>query len=97
MKRKRPATVSDQLYVGDNKVVAFEFPFGKDVIRTGDKIKIRNQRGTYRFYKIVHHTELDVTWVDVMNVDTGQWHSFYIDRVKTLIKPKRSYRKRVNQ
>ncbi len=81
-------------YDNPNLVCSFEFPFGKHVVKSGDNIKIRNMRGVYRFYKIVHNPVKDVTWVDVMNVNTGQWHSFYVTQVKAVVRPKRSYRKK---
>jgi hypothetical protein len=97
MKKKTRSTAErKELYVGgDMKVCAFELPFGKDVIRAGDNIKIRNTRGTFRFIKVVHNVVKDVTWVDCMDNATGEFKSFYVNQVKTVIRPKRSYRKKV--
>lgn len=92
-KRKSSPISNDQLYAGGDKVCAFEFPLGRDIVKAGDRIKIRQERGWFTFYKIVHNTKLDVTWVDVTS-DKGEWRSFYIERVKQVDRPKRSYRKR---
>lgn len=93
--KRKSSTAAEHLYAGGDKVCSFEFPLGKDIVRAGDKIKIKNQRGWFKFYKVVHNVKLGVTWVDVMDTNTGEWRSFYLDRVKMVDRPKRSYRKRV--
>lgn len=96
MKKKKARAETRELYVGgDSKVCGFEFPFGKDIIVAGDNIKIRNTRGTFKFLKVVHNISKDVTWVDCMDNNTGEFRSFYVEQIKGVIRPKRSYRKKL--
>jgi hypothetical protein len=75
--------------------VQYELEFNKDIIKPGNPVKIKNQRGVYKFRCLAHNIKLDVTWFDCIGPD-GQWHSFYIDKLKCLVKPKRSRRRKVN-
>jgi hypothetical protein len=94
MPRKKKVEITQPYGYNENIFVAYEFPFGRDVMKPGDIIKIKNQRGKYRFIKVAHHAGKDVTWVDVMNVDDGQYYSFYVERIKLIIRPKKSRRKK---
>jgi hypothetical protein len=94
-KKRDSSTPTEHLYAGGDKVCSFEFPLGRELVKAGDRIKIRNERGWFRFYKVVHNVSLGVTWVDVTCATTGEWRSFYLERVKMVDRPKRSYRKRV--
>lgn len=94
MPRKKKVIEQEPYNYNDNIFVSYEFPFGRDTMKPGDILKIKNQRGKFRFLKVAHHAGKDVTWVDVMNVDNGQFHSFYIDRVKLIVRPKKSRRKK---
>lgn len=77
-------------------VVQYELEFKKDVIRPGNQIKIKNLRSTFRFRCLAHNIKLDTTWIDCMDVNTGEWRSFRPEQIRNLVKPKRSYRKRKN-
>lgn len=72
-----------------------ELEFGKDIIKPGDKIKIKNARGYFIFLKWAHNSHLDVTWVDCMNPETGEFRSFYIDSLKGVYRAKKSIRKKL--
>lgn len=74
--------------------VSYEFPFGRDVMKPGDPIRIKNQRGVFTFIKVVHNAEKDVTWVDVMARKDGQFRSFYVTQIKKIERPKISRRKK---
>lgn len=76
--------------------VVYELEFGKDVIKPGDMIKIKNMRGTYRFRCVAHNIPMDVTWIDCMDMENGAWCSFRIEKIKCLVKPKKSRRKKPN-
>lgn len=80
----------------DNIYVQYELEFGKDLIKAGDLIKIKNQRTTYRFRCLAHNISLEKTWIDCMDVGTGAWFSFRPEKIKCLVKPKKSRRKKVN-
>lgn len=82
-------------YLGkDNIDVQYELAFGRDIIRPGMQIRFKNDRGYYKFRCLAHNRELDVTWIDAVNALTGAMHSFHVARLKCLVKPKRSRRKK---
>jgi hypothetical protein len=70
-----------------------EWPFGTDVIKPGDKIKIRNRRGTFTFRSVAHNSNIDSTWVDCFEDSTQQFRAFPIDMIKGVVRPKKSRRK----
>lgn len=77
-------------YHGNNAIVVmYELDFNGDKIVPGDKIKIKGERGTFTFLHIAHNTLLDKQWIDCMDVDAGTFRAFYIDRLKTVIRPKK--------
>lgn len=84
-------------YLANDKIdVQYELAFGKDTITPGTQIRFKNDRGYYKFRCLAHHTELDSTWIDAVNVMTGAMHSFHIARLKCIVKPKRSRRKKTS-
>ena len=74
--------------------VFYEIEYLKDVIKPGDKIKIKNMRGTFTFLHMAHNSKLDTTWIDCRNDSTGEYRSFYVERLKGLVRAKRSRRKK---
>lgn len=79
----------------DDIHVQYELEFKKDIIKPGNRIKIKNQRGVFLFRCVAHNVRLDKTWIDCIGPDS-QWHSFPIEKLKTLVKPKRSRAKKPN-
>jgi hypothetical protein len=79
----------------DQIAVQYELQFGKDVIKPGDKIRIKNDRVTYTFRCMAHNISLDTTWIDCIGPD-GDWRSFRVSKLKSLVKPKRSRAKKAN-
>lgn len=75
--------------------VQYELEFGKDTIKPGNPVRIKFQRGVFNFRCLAHNIKLDSTWIDCIGPD-GQWHSFRVDQLKGLVKPKRSRRKKAN-
>jgi len=94
MARKKKVEITQPYEYNPSIYVAYELEFGRDTMKPGDIIRIKNQRGTYKFFKVVHNAEKDVTWVDVMSTKDGQFRSFYVDRIKLIVRPKRSRRKK---
>lgn len=80
----------------DDICVKYELEFRGDLIKPGNLIKIKNDRATYKFRCLAHNIKLDSTWIDCMDTSNGAWRSFRIDKIKCLVKPKRSRRKKVN-
>ena len=96
MKKKRERIVYEPYGYNEHIVCYTELEFGKVVIHPGMEIKIKNQRGTFVFHKWVHNSELDVTWIDCLDKNTGEFRSFYMDRLKRVNLPKKSRGKKVN-
>lgn len=82
-------------YVQDHIVSYYELPFENDVLKPGDKVKIKNVRGTFIFLKMVHNEHLNVQWIDCRNVVTGEFKSFYVHSIKKIIRPKKSRMKKI--
>lgn len=80
-KRKSSSSVNKPYYFDHIKVYP-EFVAGKFTITPGQKIKIKNQRGVFYFRQMVHNEELNVKWLDCMDVLTGEFRSFYVDLFK---------------
>lgn len=76
--------------------VFYELKFGKEVIKPGDMLKFKDIRGTFRFVQLAHNVKKDVTWIDCFNPLTGEYRSFYADRLKSLVRAKKSIRKKMN-
>lgn len=74
--------------------VYYELPFMKDVIKPGDRIKFKNMRGEFIFILMAHNVKKDVTWIDCRNPATGEYRAFYVDRLKTVVRAKKSRRKK---
>jgi hypothetical protein len=70
--------------------VFYELEFNKKMVVSGTRLKIKGSRGNFVFHKLVHHSKLDKTWIDCMDDHTGEYRSFYVDRIKSIIPPKRS-------
>jgi len=84
------------LYANTDIHVFYELPFGKkDVIVPGTILKIKNTQGTFRYMRHAHNVALDKTWVDTVNTKTFAFHSFYIGRIRSIVKPKKSRAKKV--
>lgn len=95
MARKK-ITHSEPYHLNEHIKVMYELPFGKDMIKPGDYVRIKNQRGKYRVYQFAYHNESAVTWVDVMNETTGAFHSYYVTRIKRVERSKKSIRKKLS-
>ena len=93
MGRRTKIMTEEPYHHNPHIVVGYELPFAKDLITPGDFIRIKGRRGKFRFIKVVQNMETDVTWVDVTG-DDGGFHSFYVEKIKTVIREKKSRRKK---
>ena len=50
-------------------------------------IKIKHERGQFKFQRVVLHKEKNVQWVDCYN--QNGYRAFYIDQLKGLVKVKK--------
>lgn len=80
--------------MNENIHVYYEIEFLKDTIKPGDTIRFKNVRGEFVFIMMAHNSEKDVTWIDCRNKKTGEYRSFYMDRLKSLVRDKKSRRKK---
>jgi hypothetical protein len=85
---RRSKTVSIPYNHNENIHVFYTLDFGKDEIGPGTPLKFKNQRGTFKFIKWVHNQDLDVQWIDCMDNTTGEFRSFYIEKLKGIVKKK---------
>lgn len=90
VKRKANRSQLPPYWLNPDISVFYELSFNKDVLVPGTRFKIKNARGTFVFHKLVHNSRLDKTWVDCMDDATGEYKSFYVDRIKSIVKLKRS-------
>lgn len=93
-----PKKKTDKEYVpysmNENIHVYYELEFLKDVIKPGDKITFKGVRGEFIFILMAHNSEKDVTWIDCSNPATGEYRAFYVDRLKSVVRAKKSRRKK---
>ena len=75
--------------------VHYEWVHGNDVILPGDKIMFKNVRGKFTFIKVVDNFESSVTWIDCIEEKTLVYRSFYVEKLKCKVKPKRTRKKSV--
>jgi len=80
--------------INDDIHVYYEVEYLKDVIKPGDRIKFKHIRGEFVFILMAHNSEKDVTWIDCRDSATGEYRSFYVDRLKTVVRAKKSRRKK---
>ena len=95
MKPKKTITVVNPYNHNPHISCYYELNFGKDVIKPGDKIKVKGARGYFIFHKWAHNSELDISWVDCMSEATGEFRSFYLDSIKSVYRAKKSIRKKL--
>lgn len=92
---KNPDAWWQQAYLGmPNIVPTYEFEFEGEMVMPKMPIKFKNTRGVYKFRCLATNIETGKTWIDCINADTGEWKSFYIERFKGVVKPKRPRRRR---
>lgn len=96
MARKKKEIIYDGTneYLSPNILCYYELEFKKDIIKPGEIIKFKGERGSFKFYKWAHNSEKDVQWIDCLEIGTGRYRSFYIHDLKGVLRPKKSRRKK---
>jgi len=69
--------------------VLYDMEFNGHLVIPGTKFKIKHDRNTYLFQCLAHNIRLDVTWVEAMCVETGEFRSFRVDKIYSLVLPKK--------
>lgn len=76
--------------VANGKIVcAYELQFGRHLIQPGDKVKIKNTRGTFVFYRLAHNIESGSSWIDCRNPSTGEFRSFHVAKIRSVVRPRK--------
>lgn len=92
---KNPDSWWQNAYLGMPDVIpTYEFEFEGDTIIPKMPIKFKNTRGVFKFRCVATNIRTGKTWIDCINSDTGEWKSFYIEKLKGVVKPKARRRRR---
>lgn len=92
---KNPDAWWQQAYSGIPHIIAsYEFELDGDAILPKSLIKFKNTRGSFKFRCVATNTRTGKTWIDCINADTGEWKSFYVEKLKGLVKPRRPIKRR---
>lgn len=96
--RKKSDKSDERPHYGVNPDISvfYELKFGKDIIKPGDSLKFKDVRGSFRFIALAHNIKKDVTWIDCYSPTTGEYRSFYVDKLKGIVHAKKSIRKKMN-
>jgi len=88
------------IYNGTNEYLSpdifcyYELEFKKNIIKPGETIKFKGERGSFKFHKWAHNKKQNVQWIDCIEISTGRYRSFHIDELKGVLRPKKSRRKK---
>jgi hypothetical protein len=98
MSRKKSESTEERTHYGVNSDISVfhELKFGNQLIKPGDMLKFKDVKGTFRFIQLAHNVKKDVTWIDCYSPSTGEYRSFYVDRLKGPVYAKKSIRKKMN-
>jgi hypothetical protein len=64
-----------------NIYLIYEFNWNGHRIRPGDPIKIKRQRGSFRFTRIVANIKDNTEYCECMDLKTGKFRKFYVDQI----------------
>lgn len=97
MAKKRQSKIEVKPYFQNDKIVCYyELEFKRDIIKPGQVIKFKGERGSFTFHKWVHNQEINVQWIDCMEIGTGRFRSIAIENLKGIQRPKKSRRKKTD-
>lgn len=81
MARRKTVKSLEPYWHNENISLVYELKWKTGVIVPGDLIKIKGDRNTYRFTRLVVNHKTGKEWIDVLNVTLGGWASFYLNRI----------------
>lgn len=81
--------------VNEDIRVYYELDFKGIVIKTGDVIKFKGEKGTFRFKNWAHNIKTDSQWIDCFDEANGVHRSFHIQNLRGLGKIKKSRKKKL--
>lgn len=88
-KGKNPTWWANAYATRPEIAVEYQFIDGKDIIEPNELIKFKWERGTFKFRCLAHNITLDTRWIDCMDLETGEWRSFRVEKLKGKVKPRR--------
>lgn len=95
MQRKNKSEIELKPYWYHEHIFIYdELQFKNDTIKVGDELKFKNARGSFKFIRFAHNSQKDVSWIDCVESKTGVYRSFYIDQLATVVRAKKSRRKK---
>lgn len=74
-----------------------DLDFDGETISPGQKVKIKNKRGTFTYRGWAHNSKKDVQWLELVEDKTGQFRQFYVNELRSVVRPKRSRAKRTKR
>jgi len=85
-------------YVGHPHIVAqYEMEFKGDTIKPGTVIKFKNIRGkTFKFRCLANNTKTGAEWIECVDMVTGEWRAFRVEKLHLVVKPKKSRARKKN-
>lgn len=93
MINRKPGRVLEPFGHNPHINVFDEYTVGQTTLAKGDVIKFTGARGKFKFIKYVVNAERGVEWLDVFDVKTHEYRSFYASRLKHKVQKKRTRRK----
>ncbi|NDB81323.1 MAG: hypothetical protein EB127_01030 [Alphaproteobacteria bacterium] len=90
MVKKKKRTELTPYWFNPDISIFYELEFGKKTITQGSRLKVKGARGIFVFHKMVHNSKIDKTWIDCMDESSGEFRSFYVDKIKAILPAKRS-------
>lgn len=96
MPKKKAKTSNESMFNDmEHFVVVEEIQYGRYTIKPGDLIKIKNERGNFKFIRVVDNTKINKSWIDCFD-SQGKFRAFYVDKLKGPA-IKRSRKKKVDE
>lgn len=92
MGRKRTIAATEP-YHSNPDISIIDFYIDGELVVAGTDLKIKNDRGIYRFLRFCYNSKLDKEWVDLRSPN-GNWCSVRPSRIKGLAQRKRSIAKK---
>lgn len=92
-KRNKNRATRKSFFHNDNIVVFYTWQDSRGEIVPGDKILFKNTRGKFTFLKAVENRDKNVTWIDCIEDKTHNYRSFYAEKLKGKVRPRKTRKK----
>jgi hypothetical protein len=92
--KKRGKVETSPYWYNKDVTVYYELEHKDGLITPGEVLTFKRNKGKYKFISFAHNSALDATWIDVMDIKTGEFRAFYIDELKGVFRAKKSRRKK---